>query len=172
MIITPAVTIFPMMLGYNAAGIESVEIRGFFVLDISIIISAETIAFRAGNRLAACVPCGYRKRSNIAAVSAATLLMLVYSPKLVGGIPVQISKNLSDGKIQTYSEQIHVMFDMFQMRPGEDIVVIEQPEPCVGVMMTLIKSDPSTSTNTAIAKYFGNNSICDGYYAANNPQKY
>lgn len=171
MIITPAVTVFPMMLGYNAAGIEDVEIRGFFVLDISIIISAETIAFLAGNRLGARVPCGYRKRSNIAAVSAAALLMLVYSPKFIGCIPVQISENLSNGKIQAYSEQIHEMFDMFQLRPGEDIVIVEQPDPCVGVKQILIKSYPDATTNKAIAKYFGNNSICDGYYAANHPQE-
>ena len=169
MIVTPAVTIFPMMLGYNAAGIEGVEIRGFFVLDISIIISTETIAFLAGNRLETCVPDMYRKRCNIVAVCAAAVLALVYSPKLVNSIPVQISENLASGKIQAYSEQVHEMFDMLRLRPGEDVVVVEQPEPCVGVKEVLIKSDPN-STNAVIAKYFGNNSICDGYYAANNPR--
>lgn len=97
--------------------------------------------------------------------------MLVYSPKFIGCIPVQISENLSNGKIQAYSEQIHEMFDMFQLRPGEDIVIVEQPDPCVGVKQILIKSYPTATTNKAIAKYFGNNSICDGYYAANHPQE-
>ena len=171
MIITPAVVAFPAMLGYNATSMEYFSNRIFFVIDISIIISAETIAFLAGNRLGMCVPNANSKRGSIAAAAMIVLLMLVYSPKLVNCIPVQISENLSDRKIQIYSEQIHALFDMFQMRPGEDIVVIEQPEPCVGVMETLINSHPDSLTNMAIAKYFGNNSICDGYYAANNPQK-
>lgn len=167
MLMAPVVTLFPMMLGYNSSTVDGASLRGFFVLDASIILSAETICFLIGSRVR--VPVGSKMRNRIIAVCAAAVL-IYYTPKLVNSIPVQISENLLSGKIQTYSEQTHEMYDMFRLRPGEDIVIAELPDPCVGVLELRLKSDPNYTTNADVAAYFGNNSICDGYYAANNPQ--
>ena len=168
MLMAPVVTLFPMMLGYNSSTADGASLRGFFVLDASIILSAETICFLIGSKVR--VPVGSKMRNRIIAVCAAAVL-IYYTPKLVNSIPVQISENLSSGKIQTYSEQTHEMYDMFRLRPGEDIVIVELPDPCVGVLELRLKSDPNYITNADVAAYFGNNSICDGYYAANHPQE-
>ena len=168
MLMAPVVTLFPMMLGYNSSTADGASLRGFFVLDASIILSAETICFLIGSKVR--VPEGSKMHSKVIAVCAAAVLTLVYSPKLVNSIPVQISENLSSGKIQAYSEQTHEMYDMLRLRPGEDIVIVELPDPCVGVLELRLKSDPNYTTNADVAAYFGNNSICDGYYAAHNPR--
>ena len=52
------------------------------------------------------------------------------------------------------------------MRPGENVVIEWQPDPCVGTMTVSFGAAPDHPNNFRVARYFGNASIVDAWYAA------
>ena len=163
---TPFVTAFPMMLGYNGSDVESMPIRGLFVLDIALIIGYEGTALLLASQLRAC---GFLKKEKIVRTAALVLVVVILAFNVSGignSIPVQISENLANGKIEKFSSGWHEIFDMMRARPGEDIVLVELPEDCVGTLEFDFGAYPTHSVNMAMSRYFGNNSICTAWYIA------
>ena len=164
LIATPAITLFPMMLGYSGSGIEDLPLRGQFVLDAALTVSTVTAAALIGNQLSSAVR-GKRSVTVRRCTLAAACVLLAVSLLSVGDcIPVRIAKNLLSGKIRYYGTEWHERYDDMAARPGEDIILSYMPETCEGTLDTPICSSPEEVVNRDMAEYFGNNSICDGYY--------
>ena len=165
LLLTPAVTAFPYLLGYNVAAPEEIATRAWFVIDIALVFCFLTLAVLVGGQLRHAFGKGTaRALQTVSAVGAAALLLL-YLPHAGESVPAQVAENLRNGKIQTYAAEWHEIFDMLSQRPGENVVIEWQPEPCVGVHRVAVGAAPEHPMNYNMARYFGNASIVDAWYA-------
>ena len=165
LLLTPAVTAFPYLLGYNVAAPEEIATRAWFVIDIALVFCCLTLAVLVGGQLRYAFGKGTaRALQTVSAVGAAALLLLCL-PHAGESIPAQVAENLRNGKIQTYAAEWHEIFDMLSQRPGEHVVIEVQPDPCVGVMRVSLGASPEHPMNYNMARYFGNASIVDAWYA-------
>ena len=165
---TPAVTIFPVMLGYNGGGIEALVNRNEFVLYMAIILCDELFAATAANavRTAEII----KKPIVVMAACLTLALTALNAGSLANAVPVKITENLRNGKIQSFAAGWHNIFAYMNDSPGEDIILIEMPVPCVGVMDLEFPSNPESAEVRAVAECFNNAHIYTGYYISQHPE--
>lgn len=165
LLLTPAVTAFPYLLGYNVATTEEIATRAWFVIDIALVFCFLTLAVLIGGQLRHVLGKGSRRAlQTVSAVGAAVLLLLCLS-NTGESVSAQVAENLRNGKVQAYAAEWHEIFDMLSQRPGEHVVIESQPDPCVGVYPVAVGASPQHPMNFNMARYFGNASIMDAWYA-------
>ena len=135
------------------------------MIDSAIFFCFLTAAFLLGSQCRGMFEEKTGKTVRGIAAFAAVILFLACLPSVKTSAPIQVAENLRSGKIQVYAEQWHEIFDMLSMRPGENIVIEFQPDPCVGVEVVNLGASPDHPTNWHMARYFGNASIVDAWYA-------
>ena len=168
--LTPVITIFPMVLGYNDSGLEAIGNRGLYCLDLSIIFSTELAAAATASKLRSS---GILKNKRIVPAVCAVLMLLtlaVHPGSIKESVPVQITQNLANGKIQAYSSGWHEIFDNMYNSPGQDIIIVEVPEACVGVMEFHLLSDPDSLNSQVLMSVLGCGRIYTGYYLSQHPE--
>ncbi len=170
LILTPAVTAFPFLLGYDISSPDLVAGRAWFVIDSATVFCSLCVSFVTGGQL-----CGLKgKRAGrvlqTGTIITATALFLLWIPRIGENMPAQTAINLCNGKIADYNAEWHEIYDMFSMRPGENVVIEWQPDPCVGTMTVSFGAAPDHPNNFRVARYFGNASIVDAWYAATHPE--
>lgn len=161
---TPVVVAFPLMLGYDLSSVELISSRGWFVIDSAIFFCFLTAAFLLGGQCREMFEEKTGKTVRGIAAFVAVILFLACLPSVKTSAPIQVAENLHSGKIQVYAEQWHEIFDMLSTRPGENIVIEWQPDPCVGVMKVNLGAAPDHAMNYHLARYFGNASVVDAWY--------
>lgn len=163
--VIPVVTVFPMLMGYNGNGMDSMSNRGVFIAEATIIFCLEAMAVIIGSQMAAVFGRTKDRAAYSAAIAAAAVIVIFNLVKCGGNyIPVQIAENIAEGKVQRYSQEWHEIYDNMKNSPGEDVVVVWIPDACVGALDVGMVSSPYYPTNVTLAEYFGNNSVCTGYY--------
>lgn len=168
--LTPVITIFPMVLGYNDFGLKAIGNRGLFCCDLSIIFSAELAAAATASKLRAS---GILKSKRLVPAVCAVLMILtlaVHPGSIKESAPVQITQNLANGKIQAYSSDWHEIFDYMYNSPGQDIIIIEVPEDCVGVKKFELHSNPDSLNSQVLMSVLGCGRIYTGYYLSQHPE--
>ena len=166
LLLTPVVTAFPFMLGYNVSTPDIIADRAWFVIDTAIIFCTLCIAVLLGGQFCAAICDKHRSAFRLGAGAIAAVLLLCRLPRMGESMPVQVAENLRNGKIAAYASEWHEIFDMLSMRPGENVVIEWQPEPCVGVHAVSLGAAPDHPVNYHMARYFGNAGIVDAWYAA------
>ena len=165
LVLTPAVTAFPYLLGYNVATPEEIAARAWFVVDIALVFCFLILAVLIGGQLRYVLGKGTRRALHTVSAAGAAVLFLLWLPSAGESVPAQVAENLRNGKIQTYAAEWHEIFDMLSQRPGENVVIEWQPEPCAGVYPVAVGAAPEHPMNYNMARYFGNASIVDAWYA-------
>ena len=166
LLITPIIPAFPYVLGYSIAEVTEETGRIWLAVDLALTGCISSAAFFLGGQLRMVIGEKTRKRIKIGLSLVATILLLFSFPQVDESIPVQIMENLRNGKIAAYSAEWHEIYDMLSMRPGEDIVIGWQPDVCVGALKVELGAAPDHYINYQMARYFGNSSIVDAWYAA------
>lgn len=169
LIVSIAVSVFPVILGYNmtSVSLNTLSNNHIYVLDIVTIASCEIFAAVLGSQLSAG---GFVKNRVKFGKCAAALVICLFIPVLAGiksYIPTQIYENLSSGKIQEYSLIWRYNYELMENGVGEDVVIVDIPEPMPGAMKIAFGSSPETEKNIYLTRYFGMNSVCDGFYYYN-----
>ncbi len=165
LLLTPVVVPFPLMLGYDFSSVNFISDRGWFVIDSAIFFCFLTAAFLLGGQCRGMFEERTGKAVKRTVASAAAVLFLLCLPAAKTSAPIQVAENLRNGKIQAYAAEWHEIFDMLSMRPGENVVVEVQPDSCVGVFAVTLGASPDHAMNYHLARYFGNASIVDAWYA-------
>lgn len=168
--LTPVITIFPMVLGYNGFGLEIIGNRGLFCLDMSIMFSTELAAAATASKLKSS---GILKNKRLVPAVCAALMLLtlaVHPGSIKASVPVQITQNLANGKIQAYSSGWHEIFDNMYSSPGQDIIIVEVPEVCVGVKEFQLLSNPDSLNSQVLMSVLGCGRIYTGYYLSQHPE--
>ncbi len=165
LIFTPVVTAFPYTLGYDVSSMDLIASRAWFVIDTSTVFCSLCLAFMIGGQIR-----GYVGERNCRRICngigiAAAILFLFILPNARDSLPSRIAENLYNDKIETYATEWHEIFDMLSMRPGENVVIEEQPDICDGIHKVSVGASPDHPNNRRMARYFGNASIVDAWYA-------
>lgn len=169
LIVSIIVSLFPVVLGYNfiQASLEELSNTHMYVLDIELIVSCEIFTGLLGSQ---CSACGLGKNRTNFRKTAAVIFACLFIAALAGirsCIPVQIYGNLSNGKIQEYSLEWRNNYELMANGVGQDVVITSIPDACVGTHKVSFGSSPDSAANPNLTKYFGMNSVCDGYYYYN-----
>lgn len=165
--LTPFVVAFPYVLGYHVQSEEFLAGRAFFMIDIALVVCWETVAFQLGGRLRGLVAEKNEKLLLRSASVLAALLLILGLPAAGSCTPVQVTKNLRNGEIASYAGAWWEIMHGLEERPGEVVVIYEQPESCVGVYPFRLNAWPDNPTNVHVARYYGNKYIVNGWYEAN-----
>ena len=162
--LTPAVTLFPYVLGYRIQSGQEMAGRAFFMTDIALVSCWEAAAFQLGALLK---PLLEQKEGPVcrAAAFLAAVLFVLGIPAVKSCTPVLVTENLVNGKIAGYARAWREILEDVKAHPGEIVVVYEQPEFCTGVSPFYLNAAPDNPTNVHVARYFGNRYIVDGWYA-------
>ena len=165
--LTPVVVAFPYVLGYHVESEEFLAGRAFFMIDIALVVCWETAAFQLGAQLWGPIAEKNEKRLGRYAAALATLLLVLGLPAVADCTPVQVTKNLLSGEIAGYAGAWWEIMHGLEERPGELVVIYEQPESCIGVYPFRLNAWPDNPTNVHVARYYGNKYIVNGWYETN-----
>ncbi len=164
LVLTPVVTAFPFMLGYAISDLGLLSSRFYFVVDMALVVCMDVAAILLGGQLHAVISKPLKRAVPylFGLLSAAALILsLAFAHE---SVPVQISRNLAEGKIQAFGAGWHEIYERLRACPGEDVVIYEQPDRCMGCNNMFFRAFPDNWVNASAARYFGNNRIYDGWY--------
>lgn len=160
LLLLPAVTAFPVVLGYNAEDIAIFSVRTLFPFDLALMLSGVGIAMTLGCLLGVRL----KRPPRFASAVGAGLLAVYLCLSALGVydcVPADIAKNLRDGSISEYSTQWRIVYDYLDECGYEDVIVRRpMPEYRAGCALTKLAAYPEYWINQDIASYYGLKSLC------------
>ncbi|MCQ2520938.1 MAG: DUF6056 family protein [Lachnospiraceae bacterium] len=159
-VLLPVVTIFPVILGYNAVSVSELPDRVLFIFDASIVFSFVLFAMLLGAVV-------FQRFENMSFAKAVLLLLLasliVFSNRKEHyreWVPVQIAYNTQYGLLDEYSDFFKNVYATIRDSEEEDVVIeAVVPEVPTGCIYNDIKDDPTDWVNKTIARIMEKKSV-------------
>lgn len=157
----PVVCAYPVVLAYNASGIEYFANRNHFLLDLSILLSLCGIMLLVGMQMQK----SHFFHSGIILVILLgiffyTLFSCNYSI-IHDQAGFYMWKNVLNGKIKEHYALVEDMYEKIENSTYEDIVISQSELTLVprGCYYDAVVVDPESWTNKAIAEFYGKKTI-------------
>lgn len=155
-LLTPAVAIFPVILGYSGVNFPN---RCVFVVDLALECAILNFSFIVG--------CWINKalEPSMHKMAAITTMLLLFSTLCTSNnrfsnmIVFQLSKKLADGTLTCYYENCVDVLGYLDTCEESDVIIKNFPNEIERFGNFWISEDPTHWVNVAIAQYYKKNSI-------------
>ena len=153
----PLISLFPLLLGNNGAGIPE---RGKLVFDLLLMLWLAYCFYHAGFFLAGVFsPDGQKKAPALSMLALIILCVMSLNRVTLLELPQYIMfRNLATGRYRSYYQEVLDLFDRLSVDSETDPVITlgDAPDCYQGLLIT---NDPLDYFNHSMACYFGKNSV-------------
>ncbi|MCR5773018.1 MAG: DUF6056 family protein [Butyrivibrio sp.] len=153
-------TCFTVLLGYSASGIEALPVRCMFVFDFVTYTCLVVCAFACGVYIKRWS--GLSVSPDLKVVTAAVIVIIAFTNAGTMFQDASWKNMLSDiahGQISDYNKSVNEILDTIENSEEADVVIDTLPECPDTFNPFFITSDPYDWYNTAVADYYGKNSV-------------
>lgn len=153
-------TCFTVLLGYSASGIEALPVRCMFVFDFVTYTCLIVCAFACGVYIKRWS--GLSVSPDLKVVTAAVIVFIAFTNAGTMFQDASWKNMLSDiahGQISDYNKSVNEILDTIENSEEADVVIDTLPECPDTFNPFFITSDPYDWYNTAVADYYGKNSV-------------
>lgn len=161
LLITPMVTIFPVMLGYG--GNADMPNRVLFIINTVTVLVYSNLAVVAGYWIAVFMKEKAVKPGGGLCPLAVLLFVFLVRVFFVSGVRdtvmVQTLKNLYRGNIQEYYAECKEIYEYLAETDETDVVIENYPQPIENFGIFQLYSNPDEWVNTRVANYYNKNSV-------------
>lgn len=161
LLITPMVTIFPVMLGY--AGNADMPNRVLFIINTVTVLVYANAAMTAGYWIAVFIKTKAVKPVWLMCPLSILLLVFLVRVFIVSDVRdtvmVRTLKNLYHGKIQEYYAECKGIYEYIAESGETDVVIENYPQRVDDFGVFELYPDPNEWVNTCVAKYYYKNSV-------------
>ncbi len=153
-------TCFTVLLGYSASGIEALPVRCMFVFDFVTYTCLVVCAFACGVYIKRWS--GLSVSPDLKVVTAAVIVFIAFTN---AGTMIQdaswknMLSDIAHGQISDYNKSVNEILDTIENSEEADVVIDTLPECPDTFNPFFITSDPYDWYNTAVADYYGKNSV-------------
>lgn len=147
---------FPVLLGYSAHDLNSIENRSLFIVDIYSNMMFLVLFYNVGNYVGGKVE-GSVSQSRYHVFLAALGMLVIYRGCWLNNSFYSTTTNL--GEIKAYSQYTYELYDEIE-RSTEANVELENKVDCPNVFFPFqLTSDPNHWINQAVQGYYGKESV-------------
>ena len=153
-------TCFTVLLGYSASSIEALPVRCMFVFDFVTYTCLVVCAFACGAYIKRWS--GLSVSPDLKVATAAIIIFIAFSDAGAMFQDASWKNMLSDiahGQISDYNKSVNEILDTIENSDEADVVIDTLPECPDTFNPFFITSDPNDWYNTAVADYYGKNSV-------------
>ncbi|MEE3495174.1 MAG: DUF6056 family protein [Butyrivibrio sp.] len=158
LLVTPLVTVFPVVLGYGVGWIPN---RCFFVMTVALTLALDNLALFVGWLIGRMLK-GHKRMSVLTVLSAIIFVSFIattYSPREY--CIAKLNKQLYDGEFQKNYADTKELIESFADKKGQDVEVDvpTEPESIRNFYTFFLPDDPDNVINKDVARAYGLNSI-------------
>lgn len=157
----PVVCAYPVVLAYNASGIEYFANRNHFLLDFSILLSCCGIMLLFGMQMQKCRFFRWGTVSMVLLGIFSAMILLMNFSAIRDQAGVYMWRNVLNGKIKEHYALVEAMYEKIENSQDEDVVISQSELTLVprGCYYDAVVMDPESWTNKAIAEFYGKKTV-------------
>lgn len=161
LLITPMVTIFPVILGY--AGNADMPNRVLFIINTVTVLAYANAAMVAGYWIAVFMKAKAVKP--VWLIYPLSVLLLVFLVRVLtisdvrDTVMIRTLRNLYHGRIQEYYKDCTEIYEYIAESSETDVVIRNYPQRIDGFGVFELYPDPNEWVNTCVAKFYYKNSV-------------
>lgn len=161
LLITPMVTIFPVMLGYG--GNADMPNRVLFIINTVTVLVYSNLAVVAGYWIAVFMKATAIRSAWLKCPLAILLLIFLVRAFIVSDVRdtvmIETLKDLYHGKIQEYYAECKGIYEYLAESNETDVVIENYPQRVENFGVFQLYSNPDEWVNTCVAKYYYKDSV-------------
>lgn len=153
-------TCFTVLLGYSATGIEALPVRCLFVFDFVTYTCLVVCSFACGVYIKRWSGLSVSPDLKVITAGVIVIIAATSASKMFSGASWKnMLSDIAHGKISNYNRAVNEILDTIENSDGGDVVIDSLPECPDTFNPFFITSDPNDWYNTAVADYYGVNSV-------------